>query len=150
LWIRHLLRDKEPSPSFSEAAFCFILIMMLQFFSMRLLQQKLLATDDAHRPALIMHLLLVQQLAIIASPALMMGIMLTTSFRTTSSTRWPKAAFLGAAALLPFAIHPLSYEGLARLRWLLGDIDPATAKELAFLSDAQQPLWLVLLAMAAA
>ncbi|MEO1996096.1 MAG: ABC transporter permease, partial [Planctomycetaceae bacterium] len=31
LWLRHLLRDKDPTPSFTEAGFCFILIMLLQF-----------------------------------------------------------------------------------------------------------------------
>ena len=33
LWFRHLLRDKELTPSFSEAMFCFVLIMLLQFAS---------------------------------------------------------------------------------------------------------------------
>ncbi|MGQ0635528.1 MAG: ABC transporter permease subunit/CPBP intramembrane protease [Planctomycetaceae bacterium] len=150
LWIRHLLRDKEPCPSFSEAAFCFVLIMLLQFFSLRYLQQRLWGAGSGDRPQLLMQLLLVQQLAIIASPALMMGLMLTTSLRATFSIHWPQARFLAAALVLPFAIHPLSYEALARLRWLLGDLSPQMVRELAFLSDPNQPLWMVLLAAALA
>jgi sodium transport system permease protein len=153
LWIRHLLRDKEPTPSFSEAGFCFVLIMMLQFFSLRFLQQKLLmvsTADAAQRAQTMMHLLLVQQLAIIASPALMMGVMLTTSVRKTFGLCWPGWKWLGAAVVLPFALHPLAIELLAHLHWLLGDLPPGAREALAPLTDAEQPFWLVLLTFAVA
>jgi sodium transport system permease protein len=150
LWIRHLLRDKEPVPSFSEAAFCFILIMMLQFFSMGFLQQRLAASDPASRPQLLMQLLLVQQLAIIASPALFMGVMLTTSMKDTFGLRWPGWGALSAAVVFPLALHPLSVEMLARLHWFLGDLPPGAREALAPLSDASQPLWRVLLTFAVA
>ncbi|HVV99807.1 MAG TPA: ABC transporter permease subunit, partial [Planctomycetaceae bacterium] len=39
LWIRHLLRDKEPTPSFTEAGFCLVLIMLLQFASFKAMAQ---------------------------------------------------------------------------------------------------------------
>ena len=39
LWLRHLLRDKEPTPSFTEAGFCFALIMLLQFAALKHLQE---------------------------------------------------------------------------------------------------------------
>ncbi|HTI51730.1 MAG TPA: ABC transporter permease subunit/CPBP intramembrane protease [Planctomycetaceae bacterium] len=153
LWIRHLLRDKEPTPSFSEAGFCFVLIMMLQFFCMGFLQQKLLIAaqaGEAVRSQMMMHLLLVQQLAIIASPALMMGVMLTTSVRQTFGLRRPGWGPLAVAVLLPVAMHPLAIELLARLGWLFGDL-PAGAREmLAPLSDSNQPLWRVLLTFAVA
>src|SRR4029077_590364 len=69
LWVRHLLRDKEPLPTLSEAAFCFVLIMLLQFFAMGFLRDRLSpgAADDA---SLMLKVVLVQQLAIIACPAL--------------------------------------------------------------------------------
>lgn len=153
LWLRHLLRDKEPTPSFSEAGFCFVLIMMLQFFSLRFLQQKLalVATADAaQRAQTMMHLLLVQQLAIIASPALMMGVMLTTSVRETFGLRRPAWRWLGAAIVLPFVLHPLAIELLARLHWLLGDLPSGAREALAPLADSRQPLWVVLLTFAVA
>ena len=31
LWIRHLARDKEPTPSSAEAVLCFVLVVLLQF-----------------------------------------------------------------------------------------------------------------------
>ena len=150
LWLRHLLRDKEPAPGFSEAAFCFVLIMMLQFFSLRFMQQKLAISPPELRPQLMMHLLLVQQLAIIASPALMMSLMLTTSIRRSLGLYWPGWSHLGAAAILPFVLHPLAIETLARLHWLFGDLPPGAQEALAPMSDGSQPLWLIVLTFAAA
>jgi len=153
LWIRHLMRDKEPTPSFSEAGFCFVLIMLLQFFSMKFLQQKLDAVaqaGDLLRARTMMHLLLVQQLAIIASPALMMGLMLTTSVKQTFGLRWPGWKPLLVAAVLAVVLHPLAMELLARLHWLLGDLPPGAREAVSALADPRQPLWLVLLAFAVA
>lgn len=149
LWVRHLLRDKEPLPSFSEAAFCFVLIMLLQFFAMGFLKDRLspTASDDG---SLMLKVMLVQQLAIIASPALMMGLMLTTSIRNTFRLYWPGWKMLGVACLLPLVVHPLSVELLARLQWFFGDLPPEFAKPMAAMSDANLPLWFVLLTFAVA
>lgn len=149
LWVRHLLRDKEPLPSFSEAGFCFVLIMLLQFFAMGFLKERLSlgAIDD---PTLVLKVLLVQQLAIIACPALMMGLMLTTSLRSTFRIHWPGWSMLGAACVLPFVIHPLSVEGLSRLQWFFGELPAEFVKPLAAMSDRDIPLWFVLLTFAAA
>lgn len=150
LWLRHLMRDKEPTPGFSEGAFCFVVIMMLQFFSLRFMQQKLALTRPELRPQLMMHLLLVQQMAIIASPALMMSLMLTTSVRRSLGLYWPGWSHLGAAAILPFALHPLAIETLARLHWLFGDLPAGAQEALAPMTDDSQPLWLVVLTFAMA
>jgi sodium transport system permease protein len=153
LWIRHLLRDKEPIPSFGEAGFCFVLIMLLQFLFMRFLKQRLDIFADAGafaRTQVMFQLLLVQQMAIIATPALMMGVMLTTSVRQTFSLRWPGWSFLAAAAVLPFALHPLDIELLRRMKWLFGDLPQGIEQALAPMSDPNQPLWLVLTAFAVA
>ena len=32
LWLKHLLRDREATPSLAEAMFCGVLILMIQFF----------------------------------------------------------------------------------------------------------------------
>ncbi len=39
LWLRHLLRDKEPTPSSAEAVLCFVLIMLLQFGALPFLRR---------------------------------------------------------------------------------------------------------------
>ena len=149
LWVRHLLRDKEPVPSFSEAAFCFVTIMLLQFFAMGFLKGRLSpnAADDA---SLMLKVMLVQQLAIIACPALMMGLMLTTSVRNTFRMHWPDWKLLTVACVLPFVIHPLSVELLSRLQWFFGELPPEIVKPMAAMSDANLPLWFVLLTFAVA
>lgn len=149
LWIRHLLRDKEPLPSFSEAAFCFVLIMLLQFFATGYLRNQI-GPGAGLDSSTMMKLILVQQLAIIACPALMMGLMLTTSVRETFRIRRPDWTLLGASCLLPFLIHPLSVEVLSELKWFFGELPPEVAKALAAMSDDAIPLWFVLLASAAA
>ncbi|MGE5191858.1 MAG: ABC transporter permease subunit/CPBP intramembrane protease [Deltaproteobacteria bacterium] len=150
LWIRHLLRDKEPVPSFSEAAFCFVVIMLLQFFAMRFFQERLSPADLAGGGSLIMKLVLVQQLALVASPALMMGVVLTTSVRNTFRIHRPEWKPLLAAGALPLAIHPLSVELLSRMKWFFGDLPPGIGEALKPMSDASQPLWFVLLTFAVA
>ena len=149
LWVRHLLRDKEPLPSFSEAVFCFVLIMLLQFFAMGFLKERLSpsAADDA---SLMLKVMLVQQLAIIACPALMMGLMLTTSVRETFRFHWPGWTMLGVACVLSLVMHPLSVEVLSRLQWFFGDLPPEFVKPMLAMSDANLPLWFVLLTFAVA
>lgn len=149
LWVKHLLRDKEPVPSFSEAAFCFVLIMLLQFFAMRFLQEKI-GLWGAADGSLTIKLIFVQQLAIIACPALMMGVILTTNVRETFRIRWPDWKILAAACILPLALHPLSVELLERLQWFFGELPEGMEKALAPLTDDKQPLWFVLLAFAVA
>lgn len=149
LWVAHLLRDKEPTPTFSEAGFCFVLIMLLQFFAMRLLQQQFVP-GDPNTGSLMMKVMIVQQVAIIASPALMMGLVLTTSVRNTFRIHWPSWKMLGAACLLPVALHPLSVELLGRLQWFFGELPDGIVQALKQMSDADQPLWFVLLTFAVA
>ena len=49
LWLRHLLRDKEPTPSFAEAVLCFVLVMLLQFGALPFLRGGTLVTGGQHR-----------------------------------------------------------------------------------------------------
>jgi sodium transport system permease protein len=120
----------------------------MRFLKLRL--DDVAKADDFARAQVMFQLLLVQQMAIIATPALMMGVMLTTSIRQTFSLRWPGWSFLAAAAVLPFALHPLDVELLRRLKWLFGELPQETEQALARMSDPDQPLWLVLTAFAVA
>jgi len=182
LWVKHLLRDKEMTPSFTEAGFCFLMILLLQFLSMKSMQNALadvgvggqpraVATVEKEdvpdeppskekleqlrlarmnrRGLLSMQLLMIQQIALIATPALMMGLMLTTSLRRTFSLRWPGYGRLMWAVLLPFALHPLTLELQMNLQWFFPKPPPGLAETMALMSSKTQPLWLVLLAFAA-
>ncbi|MBM4075687.1 MAG: CPBP family intramembrane metalloprotease, partial [Planctomycetes bacterium] len=150
LWVRHLLRDKEETPSFTEAGFCFVIILLLQFLSMKAMQSALLTSNPEDRGFLTMQLLMVQQLALIATPALLMGVLLTTSLRKTFAIRWPGAGRLIWAALLPFALHPLTVELQMSLAWFFPKPPPGMAETLELMSSDKHPIWLVLLAFAGA
>ncbi len=150
LWVKHLLRDKEPTPSFTEAGFCFLLILLLQFLSMKSMQGAIQGTAEDARGVLYIRLLLIQQIALIATPALMMGVMLTTSLRKTFSLRWPGFQRLGCALLLPLALHPLSFELGKSLEWFFPKLPPGLAEALKSMSSDSVPFWLLFLALAAA
>ena len=150
LWVKHLLRDKEPTPTFAEGGFCFLLILLLQFATMKSMQSAMVGASPESRGLLTMQLLVIQQIALIATPALMMGVMLTTSVRRTFSLRWPGTGRLAWAALLPFALHPLTVELQMSLVWFFPKPPPGLAETMQLMSSDNQPLWLVLLAFAAA
>lgn len=150
LWVRHLLRDKEPMPSFSEAGFCFMLIMFLQFAAMKLMQDSLAGVDSAHMATPMMRLLLIQQLAIIASPALFMGVMLTTSVVRTFRLRIPSWRMVGLAIILPVMLHPVTLELQASLSWFFPQLPKSAQAALKLISDDSMPLWFVLLTFAVA
>lgn len=149
-WIRHLLRDKEPTPSFAEAGFCFVLIMLLQFGALKFMQQPLQGVAREARGLEMMKLLIIQQLVIIATPALLMGVMLTTSFRRTFRLNWPRWSMLATAAVLPLVLHPLSIELAVNLQWFFPKLPKSFEEVLQSLSSHDLPLWLVVLAFAIA
>ncbi|HUG91709.1 MAG TPA: ABC transporter permease subunit/CPBP intramembrane protease [Planctomycetaceae bacterium] len=143
LWLRHLLRDKEPTPSFTEAGFCFVLIMLLQFAALSFLRQ-------FQGPDRLVRVLMIQQIATVAAPALLMGVLLTTDFARTFRLRLPPWRILAVAAVLPLALHPLTNELLhllLRLEWL-PPIPDWLHEALGRLRERDIPLWQVLLAIA--
>lgn len=147
LWLRHLLRDKEPLPSFVEAGFCFILIMLLQFGAMRFMAG---AFGGAFDGMTMMKLLMIQQLVIVALPALLMGVMLTTSVRQTFRLNYPSVKLMAVAVLLPVVLHPLSLELQASLSWFFPKLPESVTSVIATMADSKQSLGLVLLAFAVA
>lgn len=150
LWVQHLLRDKEPTPTFSEATFAFIFIMMLQFLSLRILQAPLASASPAERPLVMMQVLIIQQLVIIATPPLLMGVMLTTSVVKTFRLQVPRWSDLAAVAVLPLVLHPLTLELSASLHWFFPPLPPNVNEAMAAMSSDQLPVWLVLLTFALA
>jgi len=150
LWLRHLIRTKDSLPSFTEAGFCFVIIMLLQFGVMNSMSAAIQAATEAERPTRMMQLLMIQQLAVIATPALIMGIMLTTSVRKTFRLYLPSLGFLGVGIVLPLVLHPLSLELAVSLSWFFPKLPEGTVAVLQSMSDPTQPIWLVLMAFALA
>ena len=150
LWLRHLMRDKEPLPTFAHAMFCFVLIMMLQFASFKYLSRAAMNGAGELDTAQTMKVMLVQQLALIASPALMMGIMLTTSVWQTFRFRLPSFQMLGLASLLAISAHPLSLMLAASLQWFFPPLPDGIAQLTHGMGDPRQPLWMIILPFAIA
>lgn len=150
LWLRHLLREKEPTPNFTEAGFCFVVIMLAQFVSMRALGQSVASVTPDQMGMQMMKLMLIQQLAIIACPALFMALLLTTSVRQSLRLWLPNWKFIAIAVVLPFVLHPLSLELMASLHWFFPPLPEGVVRQLSAMGDREQPLALILVAFAVA
>ncbi len=101
LWLRHLIRDRGDTPSVAEALFCCILILMIRVFMG-------LALAQPHDFRSFVVLAAVTQLVVIATPVLLMTVMLTRNpLRTLLLDRRPPLWSLLAVVLLAFAIHPV-------------------------------------------
>ncbi|HXG09056.1 MAG TPA: ABC transporter permease subunit/CPBP intramembrane protease [Gemmataceae bacterium] len=98
LWLGHLFRDKEPLPSSGQAFFCFALIMVLQWFALGLGSQLSLLTRAG-----------VSLVAFVATPPVLMAVMLTTKPRHGLALRWPAPkAWLLAVLLAVLLLPPLA------------------------------------------
>jgi sodium transport system permease protein len=101
LWFKHLVRDRGDTPSPAAALLCGLLILMIFFF-----MGLTLKANPGSEFKTLAQLVLVTQLAMIASPALLMTIMLTRSPRRTLLLRLPKLWTLPAAFLMAISLHP--------------------------------------------
>ena len=99
LWFRHLLEDRKPTPTVATAVFGGVLILMVSFFiSLSMPQPK-----GFNQFAV---MAVVTQLVVIATPALMMTVMLTSSPRQTLLLYRPTGLSLLAAGTLALLLHP--------------------------------------------
>lgn len=147
MWFRQLLRTKDAVPAFHEAGFCFIVIVLLQFVAMTYMKPDLNGAD----PGLsMMRLIVVQQLTMVACPAVFMGVLLTTSLRATFRLRCPSMQAMFIAVGLALIVHPLSVE----LSQFLVDHRvfpelPESARQVMMLMKAgEKPTWLMLMVFA--
>jgi sodium transport system permease protein len=99
LWIRHLVRDRGDTPSFSEAIFCGLLILLIKFFMGFALRAPQTFSDFIGIAA-------VTQLVVIATPALLMAVMLTRNPAKTLLLTRPAVLASLAAVLLAVMLHP--------------------------------------------
>ncbi|MEI6540583.1 MAG: type II CAAX endopeptidase family protein, partial [Planctomycetota bacterium] len=147
LWFRQMLRTKDAVPVFPEAVFCFILILMLQFVAMKYMATDLNVPDPGSS---MLRLIVVQQLALIACPALFMGLLLTTSLRATFRLRMPSLTAMGVGVGLAVIAHPLSME-LSRflVEYQVFPELPASARHvMELMKTGERPTWLLLLVFA--
>ncbi|MEM9702782.1 MAG: CPBP family intramembrane glutamic endopeptidase, partial [Planctomycetota bacterium] len=177
-WIKHLLREKEPTPTFAEATFAFVTILLLQFAMMGPMQRTLAsavqtartvatrtaldagqsaadaqaAAEAAGRKAAgvtAFRLVTIQQLVTVAFPVLAMGVLLTTSVKRTFRFRLPDWRLLLGAGALAICLQPLLGTATS---WLTGRFFPELPDGFAQFSQsmAEVPLPLAFLAVAIA
>lgn len=132
LWLKRLLREKEPTPTTAQAAFLFGLLVVLNWMSLSFGQQVSIITHTA-----------VRMLAFVAAPSLLMTMLLNTRPAQGLGLRWPKWQELGLAAILAVLLLPplaavteLVFKNYPHLTRLLEDRQPLI-QELRALSEGQ-------------
>jgi sodium transport system permease protein len=148
-WFRKLLRAKDAVPAPPEACFCFFIILVLQFVAMSHLRPVL--TGDATADALSMQrVVVIQQLVMIACPAVFMGVLLTTSLRATFRLRMPKLSSLLMGIGLACLVHPLTVElsHFMMERGVFPELPEAVSRVNAMMASDDQPAWLLIMVFA--
>lgn len=150
LWVKSVMRDKRPTPSFAEAGLCFVMIMLLQFGAMKFMQDRIRSTAEGSQELVMLQLLMIQQVAIIAAPALLMGAILTTSLRQTLSLKWPDFSMLVTAAVLAVCLYPLSLELMMHLEGFFPPLPESAVATVRAMSDSKIPVAIAFLAFSIA
>ncbi len=116
LWIKHVVRDRGPLPSFSEAILCGVIILVVKFF-MGLSAQLTLTFGGFSKQVII------SQICTIALPAILMALFLTRGPRETLKLKWPRMSYVPACILIAICLHP----GFLMLSHVVMYLYPASA-----------------------
>jgi sodium transport system permease protein len=107
-WIVHLVRDRQDTPSLSEAFFCVALIFVTQFFTQIAISANTPASPDFR---FLVMLLFISQVVCIALPALLMALILTVRpGKTLLLDRAPSVATCAVSVLLAALLHPVGLQ----------------------------------------
>ncbi len=143
LWLRHLVRDRGDTPTFGEAIMCGVLLLMIRFFGSLVTPMP----DSWNGFAISTVITLV---ALLATPALLMAIMLTRKPRKTLMLNAPRPLVLPAVAVLAVCIHPaamLLTTLVHRLYPLSNDV-AAQLGQIQGIFEEAPSIWMVLLVLA--
>jgi len=144
LWLKHVFRDRQPTPTVSAALVCGVSILMLKFFV------ELAAVPAGNFNEFAFQAILLQ-VAVILTPALILTFSLTTSPAQTLRLRAPRLLTVPAAVLLAILLHPT----IGALRALVMELYPIREDLLGQLEGLQAmfvspPLWQALAVIALA
>ncbi|MBI3469569.1 MAG: CPBP family intramembrane metalloprotease, partial [Planctomycetes bacterium] len=145
LWLKHIVRDRQQTPSPAAAFACVATILTITFFMRLAVAGKPGEIDSGSILRDTAILLLVG----VFTPAALMTIFLARDFRQTLSLRRPKWLDIGAALLLAVAWHPLA---MTLAEWV-NRLYPVSEQNLAMLdelfkADKGPSIWVKLLVMA--
>ena len=143
LWLRHLIRDRQATPTVSAAVFCGAIILLIKF----MLEVAMPAPDGQPGIVLLVKSVIPVQLAAILTPALLMAVMLTRGPRQTLLLKLPPWKTIPAALLLVVVLHP-AMMALRTIVMQLYPISQSVADQLGELFQGEIPLWQLLLLMA--
>lgn len=151
LWIKHILRDKEPTPSTSEAAICFVVIVLAQFAALTMMKSAI--TDLAGISEQVRHFELLKWQTIylictVGLPPVLMAILLTSSVRRSLKLFWPRWQYLALGVLLPLALQPVTIELLHQFEWFFPKPPAGMAEMLKSFSDPSVAWYLPFIAVA--
>jgi sodium transport system permease protein len=97
-WLKHLVRDREPTPTGGQATLCFALILSSSWFLLQYMAVKGIGSSLAAIAA---------GQFLILFPPLIMAVMLTSAPSQTLRLRWPAPRYLVIAIALAVVINPL-------------------------------------------
>lgn len=140
LWVKHLRRDREEVPTIAQALLCGVLILVIRFFMGFVLEPPRDFAGFAR-------MAVITQLVVIATPALLMAVMLTRSPRKSLLLLPPPWWGVPIALLLGLLMHPVS-TALQRLVLGLYPISNEFAAELSKIITGEPNLWLSLAVLA--
>jgi len=142
LWLRHLRRDRQPTPTVAAAVFCGVLILVVRFFMGFAVQPTADFAGFARVTAM-------TQLVVIAMPALLMTLLFTSSPRRALRLHMPGILTIPAAMLLAVLLHPT----VGALQGVVMELYPLSDEVREALQATQElflaaPLWQVVLLIA--
>jgi sodium transport system permease protein len=97
-WMRHLVRDRRPTPTGVQAMLCFVLILTASWFLLQYMAMKGLGASLAGIAA--------GQFMVLIPP-LIMAVMITSSPRRTLRLYWPAGRYFALAVAFVVALNPL-------------------------------------------
>ncbi|NLS96067.1 MAG: CPBP family intramembrane metalloprotease [Planctomycetaceae bacterium] len=144
LWLKHVFRDRQPTPTISAAVVCGVSILVVKFFI------EMAATAPGNFRAFAVQAVMLQ-VAVILTPALILTFSLTTSPAQTLRLRLPRFAAVPAAILLALLLHPV----IGAIRAIVMELYPIREDLLGQLEGLQAmfvepPVWQALLVIALA
>jgi len=135
LWLRHLVRDREPTPTGGHVTLSFALILSVTWF---LLQYLPSVGEKAELVSV------VAGQAIILLVPVAMAVLLTSSPRRTLRLTWPHPRYIGMAIALVIALNPLVSELRPVVEWLFPISDVVKESLTKVMAQAPSPAIAVL------
>jgi sodium transport system permease protein len=147
-WIVHLVRDRQDTPSVTEAFFCVALIFVIQFFTRLAISANVPKDPNFNFLA---QLLFISQVVCIALPALLMTLLFTDRpWRTLLLDRAPALAACFAAVVLAVLLHPLGHRFVEWIQYVYPIQDEllAETQSIGRMLQTAPYVWLPFLLMA--